>query len=334
MASIRLQLAPAIKAAQSRKIETEIWSLHSDKIDEQVLMNKHLACIVGKLSARSHLEQSMYIANSAILSRFKDINVPIISIYSDNHARKEGLMGTLYRQILCASSLVVCPTKSLQKAAKQFNNQVKTCVIEDPWQVQDMIGMRERLGECIEILWFGSHMNWKYMKNILTDTWRILEPHGKYTFNVLAANIAIDVIKNNLIKSNPPRNVQIRIIPWSNKDQPNQLQMVLENSDIVLVPSDPDDPAKQGVSHNRVVDAVRAGCIAIASPMPSYKEIEKVALIGDNIPKMLRKVIDNYDSFSANISQSREAVLERFSPDLNAKKWGDVIDRMTKNDLT
>ena len=333
MASIRLQLIPAIKAAISRHIETEIWSLHCDKIDDQVLMNKYLACIVGKLATHSHLEQSMYVANSAILSRFKDIDVPIISIYSDNHARKEDLMGTLYRQILRASSLVVCPTKTLQKAVNQFNSQVETCVIEDPWQVQDMTGMRESLGECIRIVWFGSHLNWKYMKNILVDTWKILEPNRKYIFRILTIKKAVELVKNNVIKSNPPCNVQIRSIQWSNDDQPNQLQKVLENSDIVLVPSDPDDPAKKGVSHNRVVDAVRAGCIAIASPMPSYKEIEKAVIIGDNIPRLLRETIDSYDSLSAKISQSREAILERFSPDLNANKWEDVINKITKNGL-
>ena len=326
VASIRLQLIPCIKAAKSRNLETEVWSLHNDKIDDQILTNKHLACIVGKLSTHTHLQSSMYVANSAALSRFKDMDIPIISIYSDNHARKGDLNGTLYRQILNISSAIVCPTHTLRQAAHQFNTRANICVIEDPWQIQEMKKMRGKLDKFIRIVWFGSFLNWKYMSNKLTETWKHLEPSKIYIFNILSAKKVINMIKKDVINSNPPFNVQIQIIEWSNFDQPNQLEKILESSDIALVPSDPNDPAKQGVSHNRVVDAVRSGCVVIASPMPSYKEIEKLAVIGDNIPKLLGETIENFSSLSDEISQSRKIILERFSPESNAKKWGDVMD--------
>lgn len=328
MASIRLQLIPSINAARSRNFDTEVWSLHCNKIESKILNNKPFGCIVGKLATHADLQANMYIANSSILSRFKDIGTPIISIYSDNHARRSDLTGSLYRQILNTSSIVVCPTKTLQKAVLNFNPKAHTCVIEDPWQVKEMKEIKTHLDEFIKLIWFGSPPNWKYMKNMLTKLWSHLEPSKKYVLTILTSEKAISAIKKDLINSTPPQNIKIKIVRWSNFDQPNQLQKLLAESDLALVPSDPNDSAKQGVSHNRVVDAARAGCITIASPIPSYKEIESIAIISDNIPQSLNKAVKNYKAYSEKISLSRKAALQRFSPSENAKKWGEIIDEI------
>ena len=39
---------------------------------------------------------------------------------------------------------------------------------------------------------------------------------------------------------------------------------------------------KLAASHNRAVDAIQAGCMVIASPIPSYKELQKLLLLSDD----------------------------------------------------
>ena len=44
--------------------------------------------------------------------------------------------------------------------------------------------------------------------------------------------------------------------------------------DLLILPDPikPNDALKVGVSHNRLVDSVRSGCVPVASEMPSYLE--------------------------------------------------------------
>ena len=108
---------------------------------------------------------------------------------------------------------------------------------------------------------------------------------------------------------------------WNGLKQPQQLHAELTKAHIALIPSDPSDPAKAGASHNRLVDSVRGGCIALASPLSSYCELESIAIIGDNFPQMLNDSIQDFSSLSKTFNERRNLCLERFNPANNLTKW-------------
>ena len=88
-----------------------------------------------------------------------------------------------------------------------------------------------------------------------------------------------------------------------------------------MIPSNPQDPAKAGVSHNRIVDSIRAGCLTIASPMDSYKELSKICLLGNKFSYLIASACFDYERLSTKHSLLRENLLKRFSPEKNLDGW-------------
>ena len=105
-----------------------------------------------------------------------------------------------------------------------------------------------------------------------------------------------------------------------------QLQKLLADSDIALLPSNPRDISKAGVSHNRLVDALRGGVVPIASPMPSYLELSESSLIGSDFSEMIEYAEDRYTSLSQKFAKLREIILKDHSPQQNIINWINTIE--------
>ena len=108
---------------------------------------------------------------------------------------------------------------------------------------------------------------------------------------------------------------------WDASDQPSQLEQELLRAHMVVIPSDPIDPFKIGASHNRIIDSIRSGCLVAASPLPSYIELSKLALLGNDLPYLISVAYLQYNRLSLKYSRYRDSLLSRFSPEVNQEKW-------------
>ena len=108
---------------------------------------------------------------------------------------------------------------------------------------------------------------------------------------------------------------------WDDRNQPSQLENLLSQCDFCILPTDPNDPKKSAASHNRLVDAIRSGCITIASPIASYKELSKIAIINEDISIGLKYAMKHYKRLSTKYSHTRGSILEHFSQSNNHQKW-------------
>ena len=79
------------------------------------------------------------------------------------------------------------------------------------------------------------------------------------------------------------------------------------------------------MSHNRLVDSVRSGCIPVTSPMSSYLELRKLALIGDD--HVGRERVSNYSRLVKKHESLRDKLLSRFDPLVNLARWEDFLQK-------
>ena len=121
---------------------------------------------------------------------------------------------------------------------------------------------------------------------------------------------------------------RIDYIEWNIDQQPEQLETILSLSHIALIPSNPNDPNKKGVSHNRLIDAIRGGCIPVASPMASYIELSKISLVTYDWARSIELAIKDYDRLCHKYSTLRPELIERFNPKLNSHQWKDIIKQI------
>ena len=126
----------------------------------------------------------------------------------------------------------------------------------------------------------------------------------------------------------PCKKWTIKYARWDDENQPNQLNSLLQSSDISLIPSDPNDPKKIGVSHNRLVDSIRAGCITVASPLESYKELSNSALLGNDFAKLVNHAVINYKHLCQKYTRNRAEWMSNFSPEKNSEDWEITVNSL------
>ena len=155
----------------------------------------------------------------------------------------------------------------------------------DPWQLEKFHPPRALNPEkrC-RLIWFGNTKNIRYLLNVINSIMGQSPKHINFLLTVLGRREALDMTFIHLkkIQANYP-NWRLRLIKWNDREPIRQLEKELSKSHISIIPSDPYDPLKCGVSHNRLVDSIRGGCISIASPMDSYKELSDLAILGEDL---------------------------------------------------
>lgn len=323
LASSRIQLKPAIEAADKAGLNSQVWSLHSTNPKDLYRIPKAKVCLIGKISANTNkLIHNMTVANLAAVAQLKMTGSKIILLYSDNHIADKSSLKELYKDFAFYADAVVCPTQLLEKRFRSATNfQKEIFIIEDPWSLAEYTYVKNAT-PFLRIAWFGSGLNIPYLARELP---RILDKKlvpFNLELSILSSKFGIQKLAKFVEKIKFDKTVfKINFIEWDDSNQPFQLENLLIKSEIALIPSDPKDPRKAGVSHNRLVDASRCGCIPIASPMESYKELHKLALIGDNFPLLIRYAHDHKIRLQHKYESLRGSVLSRFSPTENNKKW-------------
>ena len=324
-ASSRLQLFPAVQSALNIFEEIRCWSLHSNDTKSFFAIKPSQICLVGKLSANTdELVNSMTIANLAAIVRLKNRGSKVVVQLCDNVFHRKDALTDLYTDIFPMADHVIFPCKALREVIKEYlPENCQTTIIKDPWQLKSLHDFNHLSKETTcRIIWFGSNKNAKYMAQLLSKILSNCKSHPHFEITFLSTKYSHDLIQHaNARIPKTHSKWTFRFVEWSLKDQPEQLENELSRCHLSIIPSDPEDPLKAGVSHNRLVDSVRGGCIPIASPMKSYREIPQLGVLSKNIPESIDKVVKDYDNYCKRISHAREKLLKQFDPNENFACW-------------
>ena len=325
MASARMQLLPALEAAKELNIKTSVLSLHSNHPADFVKVKNSDICLVGKMSANTNdLVHSMAMANLSAVCRLKSRGAKIVAQFSDYVFGRPDPLSNFYKDIFHLADHIIFPCNALRELTlKQVTTAAHSHVINDPWQVSKPYQVNPLAdGETLRIIWFGSNKNVEYLLDILEEILQNWKSERSCELTVLGQNFALSKVKKRLTRIKGPfPQWKLRLVPWRIDLQPHQLENEIARAHVSLIPSNPSDLKKSGVSHNRLVDSVRGGCITVASPMESYKELPGVALLGDKISLMLNDAEKNYNELCHELFLKRDEQLNKFSPEKNKGNW-------------
>ena len=337
LASSKIQLLPMLKTAINNGDNVQIWSLHSETPQdlEIMLSEKNIDTVfIGKMSAGPiSKQQSMILANTAAVLRLKQRGAKIILFYSDNHFERNDRIGEFYRSIFEFVDLFVTPSKTLEEIVRRKTNYLKSCItVVDPWQSQKNDFDDENIKNKARLIWFGQGRNIDYLISKIPTLLSQCEASKCYELTILSRADALRHFKKQLPKKLIGKKQWIfKFVAWDDFDQPSQFDKCLLDSSISLIPSDPNDPNKMGVSHNRLVDSIRSGCITIASPMPSYLELKDLCILTKNFPRAIDYAIENSNNLIQKFSALRDPILSQFSPASNQKTWKKIIQTNFKD---
>ena len=331
-ASDRLHVQPLKLAADTLSIPSRLVSADINVPSVLNKLGSPSLCFVHKIN---HHDDSRFdgfaMAVLASVTRLKLSGTKIILSYCDNLASLNDPRGFLYKDLLVLADFVVFPCNSLRGlVSKWLPADTKSFVIEDPWSLRLQSYPSYDISQPFRIAWFGDVLNVKYLLDQLPALISSGTVCSSYEFHVVTKAKAFGLIKN-VFKSSmkvSSRPWKLFLHEWDSSKQPKQLENVLGSSHTVWIPSNPNDCLKAGVSHNRLVDSVRSGCIPIASKMASYVELSRVSILRNTCDGILDHVALDFNRLSGKHSSLREECLSRFSPEVSLQKWTSLLHEL------
>jgi hypothetical protein len=172
----------------------------------------------------------------------------------------------------------------------------------------------------LRLLWFGGQgRNYQYLKRLVPE------------LQVFARVMPIDLT----VVAGPLEGLEADVAAWNSHSQRFRARSVmwsrgaleheLSRCDIVIIPSDV--AARMAASTNRIAESIWAGRFVVANGLPSYWVFREAAWIGENMIEGLRWALHHREKAVARIVRGQTIIVERFTPDVIGRRWGEVLAR-------
>src|SRR5262245_33661124 len=237
--------------------------------------------------------------------------IPLITTLCDLHFSGES--GRRNRRLCDLSQAVVAQTAPMaDEVTRQFG---KRCtVIEEAIEYP-----RERPafspGRPLKLLWYGHSAN----HDTLAAGVAALAGAGLGPISFMIVSNTMPEFMNGGF-STQPKDMGFEVVPWSILAQYSALAWC----DMVFIPSS-DTPDKRVKGHNRVVEAINAGRIAITYPLPQYQELSAYSFCDVDYGASIRAALADPASVLRRIADGQHYIDGRFACAAVADKWRQLI---------
>jgi hypothetical protein len=231
-----------------------------------------------------------------------------------------GLM-EFQRRLLRACPATV-PSIALKERLAAYSNR-GISVIEDPYESAQPGTPRFEPGRTLRLVWFGVFgppLRAFIQSQFANIARRILNRPVDVAFVTYAGQA--DLV-NELGSALGDINSQFRLrhVVWSREATASELA----GCDLVVLPQDVRSDWGRVKSHNRLVEAIRAGRFAVVSPVPAYLELQNYAWVGDDLATGVEWTLENVDEVQRRLIAGQAYVEERFAPARIGATWADVL---------
>ena len=119
-----------------------------------------------------------------------------------------------------------------------------------------------------------------------------------------------------------PSNLTLEVRTWSIDEMIHTAKIC----DLAIIPSDPNDPQKAGVSSNRLITALALGLPTAADIISSYKEFNEFFI--DIRSKQFLNLLNNPDYFHSQVFKAQKEIVPLFFQDIICQKWIDFFSKL------
>lgn len=304
LASVRLRLGSVIQTINYNKYELN----YGDN-----LTNEPDFIVIGKIG---NLKPSQDSWLDQILQKKKS-GSKILLDYTDNHLNFDSPLASFYNKILPHIDAAITSSSFL---ANKLGQEIKIPieVIPDALEVP-IFKPKIKASTFKNIFWFGHASNIIFLVEFINNL-RGLE--HKTTIFILTNENGLRVFNRSNL--NIDKNLSIQIGIWSIESMINTAKFC----DVVIIPSDPNDPRKSGVSSNRLITALALGLPVAADIMDSYKEFTKyfVKIRSEEFLGLLK----HPNAFHSQILEAQEMIVPCFSKEVIGQKWVNFFDKLSE----
>lgn len=244
----------------------------------------------------------------ALAQAAKARGIPVLAAMCDWHFDNPvniGLAGIAER--------IIVPTRAMADAVRA-QYQREAVVIEDPYE-GPRGAPRFSPGKVIRLLWFGHSANHD------TLAAGIAQVGAGYRRDLHVDVITSEPENVSRVLAGLPRlkaHIEVEVFAWSLERQ----WELIEACDAVLLPS---HGARDKVirGHNRLVQAIHAGRLALAYALPAYRELDAFCWCGRDLGLGLTWALTHRAEVEKRIAAGQAAIDQRFAPARIAARWAE-----------
>lgn len=325
-ASARLRvLIPAQQLAQ----RVPVWLVSPQELAERPDL-AHLgepgAIILGKLAAKDVLLQREVLRRLLENVARGACRAPVYADLSDDYAAlgKEMRQPFLaeYQKALGKCATFFVPCAGLEASVARYARR-GIVIIEDPYESAAAGRVRVEPSSPLRLAWFGSlgSVNVAPLEQAFDSISSGLDGEA-IELEMVTANEsrAVVLAMRERLRQRHPR-LELMFTTWSLA----ATEAAIDRSDFVLLPQEHRSAWGKVKSHNRMVSVIRAGRLAVASPIPAYKELAPYGWVGEDLSAGLRWAIGHPAEAARRVTEGQRYVDGRFAPEVVGRKWAQAL---------
>jgi hypothetical protein len=233
--------------------------------------------------------------------------IPLITTLCDLHFSGES--GRRNRRLCDLSRAVVVQTAAMaDEVMRQFG---KRCAIIEEASEYPREQASFAPGRPLKLLWYGHSVN----HDTLATGIAALAGAGLGPITFMIVSNTMPEFMNGGFPTQP-KDMGFEVVPWSILAQYSALAWC----DMVFVPSS-DTPDKRVKGHNRVVEAINAGRIAITYPLPQYRELSAFSFCDADYGASVRAALADPTGVLRKIEDGQRYIDGRFTSEVICEKW-------------
>jgi hypothetical protein len=271
--------------------------------------------IIGKIGALAVQERAQRWIEE--IAKAKERGAYCYLDYTDNHLGFESVMRPFYIDVLKMIDGVICPSEHMATLITPYTKK-PISIIPDAIEIPTT-KPKDSPQEPRRMMWFGHPSNLSYLMHFLE---RRLPPIAvswaqKLELLILTDQQGLQLIQNHNPKL--PKNLKMQIAPWSVAN----MSAAAACSDLCIIPGDPSDPRKSGVSANRLITALALGLPTAADDLGSYVPYRAYyTSLGD--PQFENLLADPVGAHKL-ITQAQVEIVPKYYPENIQKQWQAII---------
>lgn len=304
LASLRLRAGALLTSLDAR---------HHRLTSGEVITDDASICVIGKIGAYDAARRCTEWISQ--IDGIKQRGGTVILDYTDDHLSIESPMSSFYREAIPYADLCVCSSRLLARnLAQAYSGRIE--VIPDAFEIA-AIEPKVVAHSPVTILWFGHASNLEYLVKFIP----YLSSDQPLKLMFMTNIEGLKAMQSARIHI--PPNLRIEGYEWS---VPSMIE-ASKDSDVCIIPSDPNDRRKAGVSSNRLLTAFALGLPTAADRMDSYIEHESMFI--DLRSPAFKNLLKDPISFKNLATQAQSGSLQDHEMQNIGRRWLQVITEAT-----
>jgi hypothetical protein len=301
LASVRMRALPA-SAAFLAAHHTVTWG--------ELVQGKSDRLLVTKIGGHDiQVRQVQWLRH---IAQAKDCGASIWVDYTDHHLGFESVMSAFYGSVLALADVFTVPNSGMHHMLSAFW-QGPVHVVPDAIEI-DCIAPKKTKGEPVTALWFGHASNVAYLRSFLEEG---LAADRSLRLIALSNETGLRILIERPIEARVP--LEIVVGEWSL----DTMRDAAKQSDLCLIPSDPQDPRKMAVGSNRLMTALALGLPTAADTLGSYAEFG--AYFTDIRSGELARMLEQPTFYGDVVEEAQSMIVPRFSQPSISAAWGRIL---------